>query len=192
MPTTAEDAKAAGFTQEQIDEYMKKSKAVDVQVDANSKPKEKTTTDTDDKSKQSVEASSNTPQSVNTSTNPVKTSDDTTASKAENPGDGSTSAGVKEAVVDTEGGKKNTETAAAPVDEGSSKDGVAAAGPTLEELHALFSVTPPPADTTRKIRVKYSRYNDEFECRNGVLRWRDMDDEYAISFVFKGAIIVQK
>ena len=79
------------------------------------------------------------------------------------------------------------------VDAGSSKDDAAAGGgPTLEELHALFSVTPAPADTTRKIRIKYSRYNDEFECRKGVLRWRDMDEEYCVSFVFKGAVSLQK
>ena len=55
MPTSAEEAKAAGFSQEQIDEYIKKSKTTDppgdtdAPADVDAKPKEQTTTGTDDK-----------------------------------------------------------------------------------------------------------------------------------------------
>ena len=39
--------------------------------------------------------------------------------------------------------------------------------PSIAQLNALFNADTPPATDTRKIRIKYSRYNDEFECRGG-------------------------
>jgi len=37
-----------------------------------------------------------------------------------------------------------------------------------------------------QVLIKYSHYNKTFEARNGIVRWEDIDEEYAISFVFKG------
>ena len=37
-----------------------------------------------------------------------------------------------------------------------------------------------------QILIRYSHYNKTFEARNGIVRWSDIDEEYAISFVFKG------
>lgn len=34
--------------------------------------------------------------------------------------------------------------------------------------------------------VKYSHYNKEFATVNGEMKWTDIDEEYAISFVFEG------
>ena len=40
----------------------------------------------------------------------------------------------------------------------------------------------------RMVVIKYSHYNKEFPCRgpHGCLRWRDVDDEYCLSFAFAG------
>ena len=81
MPTSAEEAKAAGFSQEQIDEYIKKSKTTDppgdtdAPADVDAKPKEQTTTGTDDKPKQPAEANASTAPSADTTTNSAKPSD---------------------------------------------------------------------------------------------------------------------
>ena len=37
-----------------------------------------------------------------------------------------------------------------------------------------------------QITIKYSHYNSTFEARNGICRWADIDEKYAISFVFQG------
>ena len=37
-----------------------------------------------------------------------------------------------------------------------------------------------------KIRIKFNHYNKEFPIHNGVLKWTDVDIEYAFSFVYKG------
>ena len=36
------------------------------------------------------------------------------------------------------------------------------------------------------ITIRYSHYKSKFECRDGVVKWSDIDAEYSISFVFKG------
>lgn len=37
-----------------------------------------------------------------------------------------------------------------------------------------------------EVVVRYSHYRAKFRVHNGVLKWQDIDEEYAISFVFKG------
>ena len=41
----------------------------------------------------------------------------------------------------------------------------------------------------RRVVVSYSSYSTEFECRGpwGCVRWGNIDDEYALSFVFEGS-----
>ena len=44
-----------------------------------------------------------------------------------------------------------------------------------------------PHDVVKSdIVVTYSHYKTAFPCRNGVVRWPSIDEEYAISFIFKG------
>ena len=40
--------------------------------------------------------------------------------------------------------------------------------------------------TKSEVVVTYSHYKTAFPCRNGVVRWPPIDEEYAISFIFKG------
>ena len=35
------------------------------------------------------------------------------------------------------------------------------------------------------IKLRYNHYNQSFPCTDGVLKWEDVDDAYAISFVFQ-------
>jgi len=37
-----------------------------------------------------------------------------------------------------------------------------------------------------EVVVRYSHYRAKFKVHNGVLKWKDIDDEYSISFVYKG------
>jgi len=39
---------------------------------------------------------------------------------------------------------------------------------------------------TGAVRVRYSHYNKEFPIKDGVLEFADIDDQYCISFAFKG------
>ena len=36
------------------------------------------------------------------------------------------------------------------------------------------------------MQITYSAYKNKFECRNGICKWTSIDEDYAISFVFKG------
>eukprot|EP00959_Pyramimonas_sp_CCMP1952_P112854 2359071-Pyramimonas_sp.AAC.1 len=36
------------------------------------------------------------------------------------------------------------------------------------------------------VKLRYNHYNETFTCPGGVLKWADVDDAYAISFVFQG------
>uniref|UniRef100_A0A7S0RV60 Uncharacterized protein n=1 Tax=Pyramimonas obovata TaxID=1411642 RepID=A0A7S0RV60_9CHLO len=36
------------------------------------------------------------------------------------------------------------------------------------------------------IKLRYNHYNEAFTCADGLLKWADVDDAYAISFVFQG------
>ena len=55
--------------------------------------------------------------------------------------------------------------------------------PALEYARKCWSYNSGAAVTRRQVR--YSHYSKEFEC-NGICRWKDIDAEYAISFVFAG------
>ena len=59
----------------------------------------------------------------------------------------------------------------------------------LEYARAVWSDPVREDVAVAKIRVVYSSYKTEFETRNGCVRWKDIDDEYAISFVFKGEFV---
>ena len=37
------------------------------------------------------------------------------------------------------------------------------------------------------LQVRYNHYTTKFPLREGVVRFEDVDEKYAISFVFKGA-----
>lgn len=39
------------------------------------------------------------------------------------------------------------------------------------------------------VKVKFSHYNKSFPIHNGVLKWEDIDEEYCISFVYRGNYI---
>ena len=55
-------------------------------------------------------------------------------------------------------------------------------------LHLLQPIHPQPST----VRLKYSHYNQEFTLDvGGTLRFRTLDDRYALSFVFKGAFKVK-
>ena len=41
-------------------------------------------------------------------------------------------------------------------------------------------------DSCGKIRVRFNHYNKLFPLYNGVLKWTDVDEEYALSFVYRG------
>ena len=43
-----------------------------------------------------------------------------------------------------------------------------------------------PEPQTGKVRVQYSHYDKQFPIKDGLLKWEDIDDEYCISFAFKG------
>lgn len=59
--------------------------------------------------------------------------------------------------------------------------------PIVEEAQLLLGV---PSDDalghTGQVRVKFNHYNKLFAVHNGVLRWCLIDDEYCLSFVYKG------
>lgn len=37
-----------------------------------------------------------------------------------------------------------------------------------------------------EVKVKYNHYNESFQVAKGAIRWADIDEAYAISFVFQG------
>lgn len=45
---------------------------------------------------------------------------------------------------------------------------------------------PEPPANNGKVKVRYNHYNRDFDVVGGKLNWEHVDDEYAISFVFKG------
>ena len=77
-----------------------------------------------------------------------------------------------------------------PNDDAAAAAVVAVAEEDPEAAAAAQFAAEPPADdggaTTGRCCVLYSHYRKEFDVRNGVLRWADVDEEYAISFVFRG------
>lgn len=56
----------------------------------------------------------------------------------------------------------------------------------LAYARAVWADDCPHALTKSEIKVHYSHYKTAFPTRNGVVRWPSIDDEYAISFIFKG------
>ena len=44
-----------------------------------------------------------------------------------------------------------------------------------------------PEELVGSARVHFSHYRKEFPVRDGVVRWADIDEEYCISFVYRGA-----
>jgi hypothetical protein len=40
--------------------------------------------------------------------------------------------------------------------------------------------------STGSVKVKFNHYNKSFPLHNGVVKWSDIDEEYAISFVYRG------
>ena len=50
----------------------------------------------------------------------------------------------------------------------------------------LLAAQPVSTDNCGKVPVKFNHYNKSFPIHNGVLRWQDIDEEYAFSFVYKG------
>ena len=56
----------------------------------------------------------------------------------------------------------------------------------LEYARAVWTDDCPHDIVKADIIVTYSHYKTAFPCRNGVVRWPSIDEEYAISFIFKG------
>jgi len=77
--------------------------------------------------------------------------------------------------------KQEPAAAAAPAPEASSSgDGAFVAEPEPEPEPE------PPPNNNGKVKVRYNHYNKDFSVVEGKLNWEHVDDEYAISFVFKG------
>ena len=55
--------------------------------------------------------------------------------------------------------------------------------PSQELVAPDIPATPPE---TGKVRVKYNHYDKEFMVNDGLLNWESIDDEFCISFAFKG------
>ena len=43
-----------------------------------------------------------------------------------------------------------------------------------------------PEPVVGSVRVRYSHYNQQFKLMDGALQWSDVDEDYCISYVFKG------
>jgi hypothetical protein len=56
---------------------------------------------------------------------------------------------------------------------------------TRDRVLRLLS-SPPDGTSTGTIKVKFNHYNKMFPVHNGVLKWIDVDSEYAFSFVYRG------
>lgn len=62
----------------------------------------------------------------------------------------------------------------------------AAEAKAAEEAAAAEKVAAEKAKTNGKCVVRYNHYDTAFDVVDGVLNWEHVDDQYAISFVFKG------
>ena len=60
---------------------------------------------------------------------------------------------------------------------------VVAAVTPLEKARSIWQKEEP---SDQRVVVVYAAYTTAFECREGIVRWKDIDDEYCLSFVFKG------
>ena len=56
-----------------------------------------------------------------------------------------------------------------------------------EEAQVLLGMPPDNVlGPTGAVKVRFNHYNKEFGVHNGVLRWSLIDEEYCLSFVYKG------
>lgn len=59
----------------------------------------------------------------------------------------------------------------------------------LQEAEMLLVKPPlndPPQYTCGTATIRFNHYNKAFPVHNGVLKWQDVDDEYCLSFVYRG------
>lgn len=61
--------------------------------------------------------------------------------------------------------------------------------PSVDELARDALDAPPKPETSGKCVVAFNHYRKEFPIHNGVLKWTDVDAEYAFSYVYKGQYI---
>jgi hypothetical protein len=59
---------------------------------------------------------------------------------------------------------------------------------TLREI-ALERLSQPPLENCGRVIVRLNHYGKTFPIHNGVLQWKDIDEEYALSFAYKGNFI---
>jgi hypothetical protein len=58
---------------------------------------------------------------------------------------------------------------------------------TLQEQASKLLMAECDPTSSGSINVRFNHYNKPFPVYNGILKWVDVDEEYAISFVYKGA-----
>lgn len=59
----------------------------------------------------------------------------------------------------------------------------------LQIVAELLSLPPNADGSCGKVKVRFNHYNKEFPIYNGVLKWEDIDQEYYLSFAYKGNFI---
>ena len=57
---------------------------------------------------------------------------------------------------------------------------------TEEQPEPVSSQTLQPEPVVSSVRVRYNHYNQQFQLVDGTLQWSDVDEDYCISYVFKG------
>ena len=57
-----------------------------------------------------------------------------------------------------------------------------------EEMNELLLKDMDPT-ISGTVKIRFNHYNKSFNVKNGILKWKDIDDEYAISFVYHGKYI---
>ena len=89
----------------------------------------------------------------------------------------------KAATSSAEGPVGNAPTSKAPPKELANAD-----TPQVEEQpEPVPSQALRPEPVVGSVRVRYNHYNQSFNLSDGTLQWSDVDEEYCISYVFKGA-----
>ncbi|EQC26277.1 hypothetical protein SDRG_15864 [Saprolegnia diclina VS20] len=59
---------------------------------------------------------------------------------------------------------------------------------TVREMATRLLAAPAQGDDScGSAKVRFNHYNKPFPIHNGVLQWKDIDDEYCFSFVYRGA-----
>ena len=54
-----------------------------------------------------------------------------------------------------------------------------------EEMNEILSKDSDPS-ISGTVKIRFNHYNKSFQVKNGIVKWKDIDDEYAISFVYHG------